>query len=163
MNSVDFVVLLIIALTTFSSMRAGLIRQAMTIIGLLVGVYLALGYYQQVAARINPTVGNAALSNAIAFLLILLVAWIAAAFIASGVRSILNSLGLGWTDNALGMVVGFLVGLVIAVGFLLLLTRLPVASLNRAVQESSLAYYIFLVLPYLRKLLPSDLRIFHSL
>ena len=163
MNSVDFVVLLIIALTTFSSMRAGLIRQAMTIIGLLVGVYMALGHYQQVAARINPTVGSAALSNAVAFLLILLVAWIAAAFIASGVRSILNSLGLGWTDNALGMVVGFLVGLVIAVGFLLLLTRLPVASLNQAVQESSLAYYIFLVLPYLRQLLPSDLRIFHSL
>ncbi len=163
MNWVDFIIIIILALTTFSSLRSGLIRGAMTIIGLVVGVYMALGHYQQVAAHINPTVENAALSNALAFLLILFVAWIAAAFIASLVRSMLNSLGLGWTDNALGMVVGFLVGLVIAVGFTLLLTRLPVASLNRAVQDSSLAYYIFLVLPYLRKLLPGDLRIFHSL
>ena len=86
--------------------------------------------------------------------------WIAAAFIASLVRAILNSLGLGWTDNALGMLVGFLVGLVIAVAFLLLLTRLPIPSLSQAVQQSSLASYIFLLLPYLRQLLPSDLHIF---
>ena len=85
------------------------------------------------------------------------------AIIASLVRAILNSLGLGWTDNALGMLVGFLIGLVIAVGFTLLLTRLPIPSLNQAVEQSSLAFYIFLVLPYLRQLLPSDLRILHSL
>jgi len=154
------VIVIIIALTTFSSLRAGLIRQAMTLIGLVVGIYVALGHHQRVATYINPTVGNAALSNAIAFLLILIVVWIAAAFIASLVRAILNSLGLGWTDNALGMLVGFLVGLVIAVAFLLLLTRLPIPSLSQAVQQSSLASYIFLLLPYLRQLLPSDLHIF---
>jgi len=163
MNWVDLIVLIIIGLTTFSSLRSGLIRQAMTLIGLVVGVYMALGHYQQVAAYINPTVGSPALSNAVAFLLILIVVWVVAAFAASLVRSILNSLGLGWTDNALGMLVGFLVGLVIAVGFLLLLTRLPIAALNQAVQQSSLAYYIFLILPYLRKLLPSDLHIFQTI
>ena len=160
MNWVDLVIVIIIALTTFSSLRAGLIRQAMTLIGLVVGIYVALGHHQRVATYINPTVGNAALSNAIAFLLILIVVWIAAAIIASLVRAILNSLGLGWTDNALGMLVGFLVGLVIAVAFLLLLTRLPIPSLSQAVQQSSLASYIFLLLPYLRQLLPSDLHIF---
>lgn len=163
MNWVDLVILIIIALTTFSSLRAGLIRQAMTLIGLVVGVYFALGYHQRVAAYINPTVGNATLSNAIAFLLILIVVWIAAAIIASVLRTMLKSLGLGWADNALGMLAGFLVGLVVAVGFCLLLTRLPIPSLNQAVQQSSLAYYIFLILPYLRQLLPSNLRIFHTI
>jgi len=163
MNWVDLIIVIIIALTTFSSLRAGLIRQAMTLIGLVVGVYEALGHHQRVAAYIDPTVGNATLSNAIAFLLILIVVWIVAAFIASLVRKMLNSLGLGWTDNALGMLVGFLVGLVIAVGFVLLLTRLPISSLNQAVQKSSLSVYIFLVLPYLRQLLPSDLHIFNTI
>ena len=69
MNWVDLVIVIIIALTTFSSLRAGLIRQAMTLIGLVVGIYVALGHHQRVATYINPTVGNAALSNAIAFLL----------------------------------------------------------------------------------------------
>jgi uncharacterized membrane protein required for colicin V production len=100
------------------------------------------------------------LSNAVAFGLILIAVWIIAALVASLVRRTLNSLGLGWTDNALGMLVGFLVGLVIAVGFLLLLVRVPIASLGQAVQQSSLASYIFLILPYLRQLLPSDLHIF---
>lgn len=160
MNWVDLVIVIIIALTTFSSLRAGLIRQAMTLIGLVVGVYAALGYHQRVAIQINPTVGNPVLSNAIAFVLILIAVWIVAALVASLVRAILNSLGLGWTDNALGMLVGFLLGLVIAVGLLLLLARLPIPSLSQAVQQSSLASYIFLILPYLRQLLPSDLRIF---
>lgn len=162
MDAVDFIVVVIIALTTFSSLRAGLIRQAMTLIGLVVGVYAALGHYQRVSLALSRTIGNPTLSSAIAFILILIVVWIAAAFIASLVRGILNSLGLGWTDNAMGMLVGFLVGLVIAVGFLLLLTRLPIPSLNQAVQQSSLARYIFLILPYLRQLLPSDLRILHT-
>jgi membrane protein required for colicin V production len=163
MNWVDLVIVIIIALTTFSSLRMGIIRVAMTLIGLVVGVYAALGYYSRVALLLNPTIGNPVLSNAIAFLLILVVVWIAASLLASLVRRALNSLGLGWTDNAIGMLVGFLVGLVIAVGFLLLLTRLPIPSLGQAVQQSSLAAYIFLVLPYLRQLLPSDLHIFQTI
>jgi len=163
MNWVDFVIVIIIALTTFSSLRAGLIRQAMTLIGLVVGVYMALGYHQQLALRLSSIIDNPTLAKAAAFILILIVAWIAAAFLAGLIRSILNSLGLGWTDNAMGMFVGFLVGLVIAVGVVLLLTRLPIASLNQAVLDSSLAYYIFLVLPYLRQLLPSNLRILTTL
>jgi membrane protein required for colicin V production len=161
MNWVDLVIVIIIALTTFSSLRTGIIRVAMTLIGLVVGVYAALGYYARVALWLNPTIGNPVLSSAIAFMLILVMVWIAASLIASLVRTVLNSLGLGWTDNAIGMVVGLLMGLVIAVGFLLLLTRLPIPSLNQAVLQSSLAAYIFLVLPYLRQLLPSDLRIFN--
>jgi membrane protein required for colicin V production len=159
-NWVDIVIAIIIALTTFSSLRTGLIKQAMTVIGLVVGVYAALGYYQRVGALLNPTIGNAVLSNAVAFGLILIAVWILAAVVASLVRRALNSLGLGWTDNALGMLVGFLVGLVIAVGFLLLLVRLPIPSLGQAVQQSSLASYIFLILPYLRQLLPSNVRMF---
>ena len=159
MNWVDLAIVIIIALTTFSSLRAGLIRQAMTLIGLVVGVYVALGYYQRLGLRLIPTIPNPTLANAVAFLLILVAVWIVAAFIASLVRAALNSLGLGWTDNALGMLVGFLVGLVIAVGFLLLLTRLPIPALSQAVSQSSLAAYIFLILPYLKQLLPSDLHI----
>lgn len=163
MNWVDLVIVIIIALTTFSSLRAGLIRQAMTLLGLAVGVYVALGYHQRLALQLNSIIGNPTLAKAVAFLLILVAVWIVAAVIASLVRGILNSLGLGWTDNALGMLAGFLMGLLIAVGFLLLLTRLPIPSLNQAVGQSSLAAYIFLILPYLRQLLPSNLHIFQTI
>jgi len=163
MNWVDFVIVIIIALTTFSSLRAGIIREVMTLIALVVGVYVALGYYQRLASQISPWIGSPTLSNGIAFLLILIAVWIAAAVLASLVRTMLNWLGLGWTDNALGMLAGFLGGLAIAVGFLLLLARLPFSSLNQAVEQSSLGPYIFLVLPYLQQLLPGDLHIFQTI
>ena len=163
MNWVDFAILIILALTTFSSLRSGFIRQAMSLIGLVVGIYAALGYYQRLALQFGTVVNNPPLSSALAFLLILIVVWISAAFLATLVRSALNALGLGWTDNLLGMAVGFLVGLPIAVGLLLLLVRLPIPSLGQAVQQSSLAPYLFLVLPYFRQLLPSDLHIFNTI
>lgn len=163
MNSVDFIVVVIIALTTFSSMRAGIIKEAMTLVGFVVGIYVALGYYQRVAAWLNPSIGNPTLANAIAFILILFVVWVLAAFVAGALRAALCSLGLGWTDNAIGMVVGFLVGLFLSVCFLLLLARLPIPVLNEAVRDSSLASYIFLLLPYLQQLLPPDLRLLRIL
>jgi len=160
MNWVDIIILVIIALTTFSSLRAGFLRQALALIGFVVGIYGALVYHQRVAAILNPNIGNSTVSTAIAFVLIMVVVWAAAAAIAAIARALLNALGLGWTDNLVGMLVGLLVGLFLTVCFLLLLVRIPIPSIGEAVNESTLASYIFLALPYLKQLLPSDLRIF---
>jgi membrane protein required for colicin V production len=163
MNWVDFAIVIIIALTGFSSLLAGVIRQAMTLLGLAVGVYAALGNYQRLASRIVTAVANQTLASVVAFLLILLVAWVGAAFLAKVVRNAFNTLGLGWADNFLGMLTGVLVGLLVVVGLLLLMVRLPVPALAQAVQQSTLASYVFMLLPYLKQLLPSDLHIFKTI
>jgi len=162
MNWVDIAIVVIIALTTFSSLRAGFIRQAFAVIGFVIGIYAALGYHQGLSASLDA-IGNPAVQNAVAFVLILVVVWIAAALVAAMAREVLNAIGLGWADHFVGMMVGLIVGLFIAVCFLLLLARIPVPSLSAAVKESSLASYIFLALPYFKQLLPSNLSIFRTL
>lgn len=163
MNWVDFAIVIIVALTTFSSLRAGVIRQAMALIGLAVGIYGAVGNYQRLAAQLATFVTNPALCSAVAFLLILVVVWVGAAFVATLFRGALNAFGLGWADNLMGMIVGLLMGLLVVVGLLSLMVRLPIPALSEAVQQSTLATYVFMLLPYFRKLLPSDLKILSTL
>lgn len=159
MNWVDFTIVVIIALATFSSLRAGIIREAMALIGLAVGIYGAVGNYQRLAAQLTSLIANATLCSVVAFVLILAVVWVGAAFVASLIHGALHSFGLGWADNLAGMIVGLFMGLLVVVGLLSLMVRLPIPALTEAVRHSTLASYVFMLLPYFKKLLPSDLEI----
>ena len=163
MNWVDFAIVVVVALTTLSSLRAGVIRQAMALIGLAVGIYGAVGNYQRLAAELAAFIANPTLCSVVAFTLILVVVWVAAAFVATLIRGALNSFGLGWADNLMGMIVGLLMGLLVVVGLLSLMVRLPIPALAEAVQHSTLASYVFMLLPYFQKLLPSDLKILRTI
>jgi uncharacterized membrane protein required for colicin V production len=135
----------------------------MALIGIAVGIYGAVGNYQRLAAQLATFVSSPTLCNAVAFLLILVVVWIGAAFVATLVRGALNTFGLGWADNLMGMIVGLLIGLLVVVGLLSLMVRVPIPALAEAVQDSTLASYVFMLLPYFQKLLPSDLNIFGTI
>lgn len=163
MNWVDVAVAVILALATFSSLRAGFLRQAFTIIGFVVGIYGALTHRETVAAALASAVGNAALASVVAFFLIFAAVWFASAVLASMAYAGLKASGLAWADHLLGMLLGLMAGLLLTVGLLLLLSRVPLTSLNDAVGQSILASLIFEALPHLRQLLPADLRILRSL
>lgn len=160
MNWVDVIILLMVALTTFSSLRTGFLRQALTLIGLVVGGYAALTHHETLAKPLETAVGNSTLAAIVAFVLILIAVWVASATLAAMARRALKASGLAWTDNLLGMLVGLLAGLFFTVCFLLLFIRIPVLGISDTVRQSVLASLIFQVLPHLRRLLPSDLRIF---
>lgn len=163
MNWVDVIIVLIVAFTAFSSLRTGFLRQALTLIGFVVGGYAALTHRETLAGALKPAIGHSALASIVAFVLILIAVWVASAALAAMARQALKATGLAWTDNFLGMVVGLLAGLFFTVCFLLLFIRIPVSSVNDAVGQSVLASLIFQVLPHLRQLLPSDLRIFTTI
>jgi membrane protein required for colicin V production len=163
MNWIDVVIAVIIAASAFYSLRTGFVRQAFAVIGLVVGVYAALTHREALASKLLPYISNANLADIAAFVLILIGAWIASAVLASLAYGALKALGLAWADHLLGMVVGLLVGLFVATCILLLFVRLPLASLNEAVQESTLAALIFQALPHLQQLLPRGMDFLKSI
>jgi len=160
MNWVDIVILLVVSVATFSSLRTGFLRQALSLIGVVVGFYAALTHNTTVAGPLEALTGSAALASIVAFVLILIGVWWAFGMLAALVRSGLKSWGLAWTDNLMGMVAGLLAGLFFSVCFLLLFIRVPVTAIQNSVQESTLAGLIFQILPHLRRLLPADLGLF---
>jgi membrane protein required for colicin V production len=160
MNWVDIIIIVVVAVATFSSMRTGFLRQALSLIGVVVGIYAALTHHTTVARPFEAVTGSAALANIVAFVLILIGVWWAFGMLATLVRSALKAWGLAWTDNLMGMVTGLLAGLFFSVCFLLLFVRIPVLAIQSSVRESALSGLIFQILPHLRRLLPSDLRVF---
>jgi membrane protein required for colicin V production len=159
-NWVDILIILVVALAAFSSLRTGFLRQALSLIGVVVGIYAALSHHTTVARPFEAVTGSTVLANIVAFVLILIGVWWAFGMLAALVRSGLKAWGLAWTDNLMGMVVGLLAGLFFSVCFLLLFIRIPVVAIQSSVRQSTLAGLIFQILPHLRQLLPSDLGVF---
>jgi membrane protein required for colicin V production len=163
MNWVDVIILVIIALATYSSLRTGFLRQALALIGFVVGIYAALTHRETVANGVLGSIADPTVSNFVAFLIILIAVWLAFAVLARMARAALNAAGLAWTDHFMGMLVGLLAGLFFTVCLLLLLSRIPLLGISDAVTDSVLASAIFRVLPHLKQLLPGDLRIFSEI
>jgi membrane protein required for colicin V production len=163
MNWVDVIILVIVALATYSSLRTGFLRQALALIGFVVGIYAALTHRETVANGLLGAIDDPTVSSFVAFLLILIAVWLAFAVLARMARAALNAAGLAWTDHFMGMLVGLLAGLFFTVCLLLLFSRIPLLGISDAVADSILASAIFKVLPHLKQLLPGDLGIFSQL
>ena len=163
MNLIDVLVLVIVVVSTLSSLRTGFLRQALALIGFVVGVYAALGHHETVAKGLSGAISNPSAAGVVAFVLILVAVWIAFALLARATRAALAAFGLAWADHFVGMLVGLAVGLFLSACILLLLVRIEAVGIAQTVQSSFLATLIFRALPHLRRLLPADLPILRSL
>ncbi len=163
MNWVDAMILVIVAVSTFSSLRAGFLRQASVLIGFVVGIYATLSYHVTFASSLRTYIADPTIAKIAAFVLILVGTWVIAAFLASLVSEILKAVGLAWADHFLGMVMGLLLGLLVIVALFSLATRLSIPGLSEALKRSTFAPFIFQLLPHLKQLLPSDFHLFNVL
>ncbi|MFZ1083591.1 MAG: CvpA family protein [Terracidiphilus sp.] len=110
MSWVDWVILLVIALTILDGFRHGFLRSICSLIGLVMGLALAVWNYTWVGHMIMFSVRYEAAANTIAFLLI--------AFLVMGVASLsgkllsktMHATGLGCLDKLAGGVFGFVQG-----------------------------------------------------
>lgn len=163
MNWLDVLIVVIVALATSSSMRTGFMRQALALIGLVAGIYVALIHHDTLANLLQEWIPNAALGSVVAFVLLLIGVWVAFAMLAGVAHGAMQTAGLAWADHLVGMLAGLLAGLFFSVCVLLLFSRVPVPSIQDAVQQSFLAPLILQLLPHVRKLLPSGLGVFDVL
>ena len=163
MNWLDMLILVIVALATSSSMRTGFMRQALALIGLVAGIYVALTHHSTVAHLLKDWIPNVALASVIAFFLLLIGVWMAFVVLAGMAHGAIKTSGLAWADHLIGMLAGLLAGLFFSVCVLLLFMRVPVSAIREAVQQSLLASLIFQMLPHLRQLLPGGLGVFDVL
>ena len=163
MNWLDVLIVVVVALATSSSLRTGFMRQALALIGLISGVYVALIHHATIANLLTDWIPNPRLANVIAFVLLLIGVWVAFAVLAEVAYGAMKTSGLAWADHLVGMLAGLIAGLFFTVCVLLLFMRVPLAPIREAVQQSLLASLIFQALPHLRQLLPDGLDIFSVL
>lgn len=154
MNNLDWILVVGAAVFTLMGVYWGLIRQVLSIVGLLVGIAVAGQYGPDVAAWLSSFLADPLLANVIGFLAVLLLVSSAASLIASILRIFVGLLFLGWLDHLLGGVLGLaqavLAGAILLVG----MVTFPLSAWSDSVGTSALAGALLRVGSPLTALLP---------
>ena len=109
MNWLDIIILVIISFSTFTCLRKGIIKAALSLAGLVVGIILAGRYYAILGERLTFT-DQETLAQAAAFAIIFIGIMIIASVIAGFLKWGVSIVGLGWVNRLSGAVFGLIMG-----------------------------------------------------
>jgi membrane protein required for colicin V production len=168
MNWVDIAILVIVASSTLMGVFWGLIRQVVSVVGLVGGIFFAGRLYQPIADFLHPEGGGGLVADpnwariiafgvvAIGFSLVLGIA-------GSALRLVANLLFLGWLDHLLGALLGLATSLALVMALLVVATVFPVPNLSDAIKASVVAHWLGGFVPLILAMLPPEFGIFRQM
>lgn len=152
MNWLDILILVALVFSFIAGLTTGIVRGAVNLVGLIVGIILAGKFYTNVAGWLG-FIHDTNISNIIGFVLILVVVMIIAGLVGGLLRKLVSAIMLGWLDHLLGGILGLLIG-AITLGALLALW-VKFFSPN-VVSDSAIAKILLEKFPLVLNLLPSS-------
>jgi len=153
MNWVDIVIIVAMVVSVFVGIRIGIIKAAMSLVGIIVGVALAGQYYGPLAERLT-FISNTGIADAVAFVIIMATVMAIAIVLAVIIKWAASALLLGWV-NSLG---GAVFGLAMAAFFMgaILTLWVKFLGITDVVSDSSLAGFLLDGFPAALAILPSE-------
>jgi membrane protein required for colicin V production len=109
----DIVILAVIALSLWKGFSRGLVREALALIGWIVGLIVAINGYAGLAPQLAPLITTPSLQQAVAFLLLCLSMVLLSYAIAQILHTLLKTLALGPADKLMGACFGAARGVLI--------------------------------------------------
>jgi membrane protein required for colicin V production len=132
----------------------GLIRQVLSLAGLVAGIVLAGKYGSVVAGWLTSFTSDLPLANTMGFIFVLIAVSAAASLIASLLRFFVGLLFLGWLDHVLGGVLGVLQAVLAIAAVMVVAVTFPQPSWTEAIQSSQIALLLLRVGSLASTLLP---------
>ncbi len=125
----DWVIVVILLLTTLQAARRGIFVETFSLAGLVLGVGVASWNYTRLLPLLEGFLRSSALAAAASFLLIALLVMIAAGAAGRLIRWSVRSIGLGWADRLLGAAFGLVKGgVLVTLGVMVLVAFWPGSS-----------------------------------
>ena len=127
MNWLDFALIAVIVVAALGGMRFGLIRAALTAVGVYIGWILAGQYSDDIGALFGDSLSNDALVTVISYVLIMVGALIGSSIVARIVKPLLTVFTLGLSslvDKIGGLAIGLLIGVAVAGALIIGMARL---------------------------------------
>ena len=152
MNWLDILILVSLAASVIGGLTTGIVRGAVNLAGLILGIFLAGRLYETLGGRFS-FIHNTDIANAVAFVVIIAVAMILAGLVGGLLRKIITGIMLGWLDHLLGAVLGLLIG---AISWGALLALWVKFFSTGAVSGSNMARILLDKFPLVLNLLPSS-------
>ena len=153
MNWLDIVILIIIAIATFLGLRIGIIKAALSLAGLIVGVILAGRYYIPFSQQLS-FIPQASIAKIVAFAIILIGVMIIAIVLAVLLKWAAKVMMLGWVNRLGGAVFGLVLGAIFCGALLVMWVKF--IGIDGAIAESTLAPILLDRFPVVLALLPSE-------
>jgi len=153
MNWLDIVVLVVVAIATFLGLRIGIIKAALSLAGVIVGIILAGRYYVPLSAQLS-FIPQAGVAEVVAFVIILIGVMVIAGVLAMFLRWVASAVMLGWVNYLGGAVFGLVLGAILCAA--LLATWIKFLGIAGIISESSLTAILLDRFPAVLALLPGE-------
>lgn len=156
MNWLDWLLLIIIAISTLAALVRGFITEIVMLAATLLGLGLGAWKYRAAGDLLRGWIAKPEIRHGLGFLLIFFGVIAAAWLVTALLRKLLAVVGLRWFDRLLGGALGLARGVLICVVLLVILTAFPLAG--TAVAGSRLAPDLLQAGAWMARLLPRPLR-----
>lgn len=139
MSTLDIVLLVVILFCGLLGIYWGVIRQVLSLVGLLAGIALAGRYGGRVADSLSSFVTSDMIAQVLGFVVVLIAVSASASLLATLLRRFVGLLFLGWLDHLIGGVLGLVQGALICAVILLFAAISPSVSLTGTLLGSRVA------------------------
>ena len=159
MNWLDIVILVVVVIATFLGLRIGIIKAALSLAGLVVGIILAGRYYVPLSELLSA-IPQADVAKVVAFAIILIGVMVIASVLAAVLKWIASVVMLGWVNRLGGAVFGLVLGAMLCGA--LLATWVKFLGIAEVISQSRLAVILLDRFPAVLALLPDEFDVIRS-
>ena len=153
MNWIDIVLVIAIAISALIGMKKGVIGIALTLAGLVLGVFLAGRYYILLSQYLS-FISHAGLVKVAAFAIIFIGVMVIAGVLARLLGKIASAIMMGWANRIGGGVLGGILGAIFCGAFLAMWVKF--LGMTQVIAESRIAPILLNQFPRVLALLPGE-------
>lgn len=153
MSWLDIIILIIIVIPTLAGLKIGIIKALLTLAGVIIGVFLAGQYYEELAGALT-FISQPSIARIVAFAIILIGVMVVASIAATVVKWAVSAVMLGWVNRLGGAVFGFAMGAIFAGALLTMWAKF--LGPGAAMEASFMAQLLLDAFPVVLALLPEE-------
>lgn len=161
MNSADYIILGVVALSALISLVRGFMREAFSLAAWVAAFWIAWTFFRDAAWRLEPWVEVPSIRLGLAFALLLLATLLVGALVNYLLGQLIAKTGISGTDRLIGIFFGAARGALL-VGIVVLLAGLTPVPQDPWWQASVLIPHFQELALWLRGLLPQDMAAYFS-
>ncbi len=157
MNWLDIVVIVVVLGFTYSAYSAGLIREIITLVAVVIGIVVAGQLYRNLATDVLVFIDNEDAALAVSFLVLFGAVFLLGQVTAYVLKRTASLLMLGWADQLGGATFGLLKGLLVVQILLIIFAAYPQLGLDDAIDGSGLASIFLDDVDFILRVLPDEI------
>ncbi|HET7331706.1 CvpA family protein [Dyella sp.] len=157
MNAVDLIIIAVLALSVLVGLWRGLISEVLALATWIAAFWVAWTYGPDVSAHFEHSIQTPLLRLLVGYGLCFIGVLILGALVRFAIRTLVDSTGLGGTDRLLGMIFGFVRGLLLVALLVFLVDQTPFAR-EPMWQQSTLLPQFNNLAAWLEREMPPNVR-----